>query len=88
MNTEYHIEPSDREFIVIDPHGEKVGRYPTEEAAKSDIERCKRDDAMYESAKRLVDIAIKAHMKMFAVERDISRYWISSAMSCEFDPST
>ena len=80
MNTEYRIEAADREFIVIDSHGEKVGTHSTEDAAKRDIDRCKRNDAMYENAKRLVDIAIKAHMKMFGVDRETSRYSVRSAM--------
>ena len=34
---------------------------------------------MYESAKLLVDIAIKAHVQMFEVDRETARYWVSSA---------
>jgi len=80
MPSEYHIQPAGPSFIVIDDLGEQVGTYPTEEAAKQDIERCKREDAMYESAKLLVGIAIKAHMARFGVDREESRYWVCSAM--------
>jgi hypothetical protein len=34
---------------------------------------------MWETAKSLVDIAIKAHMEMHNVDRETSRYWIQSA---------
>jgi hypothetical protein len=34
---------------------------------------------MYETAKQLVDTAVKAHMKIFGVDRETSRYLIKSA---------
>ncbi len=80
MSNEYRIEPAGPSFIVIDGLGEQVGTYPTEDAAQQDVERCKREDAMYETAKLLVDSAIKAHMQMHSVDRETARYWISSAM--------
>ena len=55
---------------MIDPWGERVDTYPTKEAAKQDIERCKKEDAMYETAKQLVDGAVKAHMERFGVGRE------------------
>jgi hypothetical protein len=79
MNTEYRVETAGEQFIVIDPWGEQVNSYLTEETAKQDIERCKKEDAMYETAKQLVDTAIKAHMQMFGVDRETARYWIRSA---------
>jgi hypothetical protein len=51
-----------------------VDAFPTEDAAKQDIERCKREDAMYETAEQLVDIAIKAHMRKFGVDRETASY--------------
>jgi len=61
--------------------GRAVGEHvPTEDAARQDIERCKREDRMYESAKQLVDIIIKTHMEKFGVDRETARYWIGSAM--------
>jgi hypothetical protein len=81
MSDDYRIEPAGTQFTVIDPWGERlVNAYPTEEAAKRDIERCKREDAMYQTAKQLVDIAIKAHMERFGVDRETARYWVCSAM--------
>jgi hypothetical protein len=50
MNTEYRIEPAGDQFIAIDPNGDKVNTYATVDAAKEGIERCKRDDAMWETA--------------------------------------
>ncbi len=80
MNNDYRIEPAGSAFTVIDPWGERlVDSYPTEEAAKQDIERCKKQDSMYETAKHLVDAAIKAHMQMFEVDRETARNWICSA---------
>jgi hypothetical protein len=43
------------------------------------IERCKKEDQMYETAKQLMDMAIKAHMQVFGVDRETARYWIRSA---------
>jgi hypothetical protein len=81
MSTEYRIEPSGAAFIVIDPWGEKlVNTYPTEDAAQRDIERCQKEDEMWETAKLLVDIAIKTHMQRHGVDRETARYWVNSAM--------
>ena len=79
MSNEYRIESVGSQFIVVDPAGEIVNRYTTEDAAEQDIERCKREDAMYQTAKQLVDTAIKAHMQMFGVDRETASYWIRSA---------
>ncbi len=79
MSTEYRVEAAGSQFTVIDPWGEQVNTYPTERAAKQDIERCKKQDSMYETAKHLVDAAIKAHMQMFEVDRETARNWICSA---------
>ena len=66
-------------FVVIDPAGEIVNRYTTEDAALQDIGRCKKEDAMYATAKQLVDTAINAHMQVFGVDRETARYWVCSA---------
>lgn len=79
MNTEYRIEPVGNQFIVVDPWDEIAGRYPTEDAAMQDIERCKKDDRMWESAKLLIDTAIKAHMQIHGVDREAANYWVRSA---------
>ena len=41
MSAEYRIETVGREFSVIDPWDEEVGRYASAEEAKQDIDRCK-----------------------------------------------
>jgi hypothetical protein len=79
MSTDYRIEPVGNQFIVVDPWGEQVDRYPTEDAARQDIERCKKEDAMWETAKLLVDAAIKAHIQIHDVDRETARYWVFSA---------
>jgi len=79
MSNEYRIQFAGTQFNVIDPWGVQVGRYATEEAAKKDIERCKREDTMYETAKQLVDAAMTAHAEMFGISRDAASYWIRSA---------
>jgi hypothetical protein len=80
MSTKCHIEPVGNQLIVVDPWGEIVGRYPTEDAARQDIERCLKEDAMWESAKLLVDMAIKTHMQLHDVDRETASYWINSAL--------
>jgi hypothetical protein len=68
------------QFTVVDPWGEQlVDVFPTEEAAKQDIERCKKEDAMYETAQLLVDISVKTLMQMHGVDRQTALYWIRSA---------
>ncbi len=64
---------------MIDDLGERVDTYPSKEAAQQDVERCKREDAMWSTAKQLVDTAVKAHMQMHGVDRETARYWVSSA---------
>jgi hypothetical protein len=73
------VAASENQFTVIDPWGEQVDVYPTEDAAKQDIERCQKEDAMWNSAQLLVDTAIHAHMQMHGVDRETARYWVSSA---------
>ena len=81
VSNEYRIEPAGNAFIVIDPWGERlVDTFRTRKAAQRDIERCKREDAMHETATQLVDIAIKAHMRKFGIDRKTAQFWIHGAM--------
>jgi hypothetical protein len=81
MSTEYRIQPAGPAYIVIDPWGEQLMHtYPTEDAARQDIERCKKEAAMWETAKLLVDAAIKAHMQIHDVDREAAAYWVTSAL--------
>jgi hypothetical protein len=81
--SEYRVETHGTEFVVIDHTGVAIGVYPTEDAAKQDIERCQREDVMWESAKLLVDRAIKVHMQIHDVNRETARYWVVSAIEAE-----
>ena len=81
MNTEYRIEPAGSQFIVIDPWGEYlVHTFQTEEAAQHAIAECVKEEAMWETAKLLVDAAIKAHMQIHDVDRVTAAYWVNSAL--------
>ncbi len=75
----YRVECVGSQFIVVDPAGEIVNRYNTEDAALQDIERCKKEDAMFETGKTLIDLAIKAHMQRFGIDRETAVYWIRTA---------
>jgi len=79
MSAEYRIESAGTQFTVIDASGDQVGIYPTEEAARQAIDRRRKQDAMLETAKLLLDTAVKAHMQIHGVERDTALYWIRSA---------
>jgi hypothetical protein len=80
MTSTYHIKASGNAFIVIDPWGEQlVDVFPTEDAAKRDIERCKSEDLLYDTAGQLVDLATKTLMKMHSIDRQTALYWIRSA---------
>jgi uncharacterized protein YcgI (DUF1989 family) len=79
MSNEYRIESAGDAFRVIDPWGEQlVDFFPTEEAAKQDIERCKKEDALYETARQLVEISEEVLMQKFGVDRKTAQYWVSS----------
>lgn len=81
MNADYQIKRAGRQFKVLDPWGEYlVDLFPTREAAEKDIERCKREDLLYETAKQLVDIAIEAHAQKFGIDRETAERWIHDAM--------
>jgi hypothetical protein len=81
MSNDYRIEPAGTAFRVLDPWGEYlVDLFPTRDAAQRDIERCKREEEMYDTAQQLVEIAIQAHMQKFGVDRETAEYWIHGAM--------
>ena len=68
-------------ILVHESWGERlVDVFSTEEAAKEEVERCKREDAMFETAEQLVHIAIETHMQKFGIDRETAQYWIHSAM--------
>ncbi len=68
MRTEYKIETVGRQFIVVDPWDEIVGRYTSEEEAQQNIERFEKEHAVSETAHLLVENAIKALMQRRACD--------------------
>ena len=81
MSGDYRIEPAaGGAFKVIGPCGETVDTYPNEEAARQDIERCQREDAMWSTAKTLINISIETLMQKHGIDRETARHWISIAI--------
>jgi hypothetical protein len=60
--------------------GEIVDRYPSEEEARQNIERCKREDSISDNAHILVENAIKALMRLDGVDRDTAERAIRDVM--------
>jgi len=80
LSNEYKIESVGRQFIVVDPWGEIVDRYPSEEEARQNIERCKREVAISDKAHLLVENAIKALMHLNGVDRGAAERAIRDVM--------
>jgi len=80
MTGAYRIEPVGAQFIVVDPWGEIVDRYPSEEEARQNIERCKREVAISDKAHLLVENAIKALMHLNGVDRGAAERAIRDVM--------
>jgi hypothetical protein len=80
MGNKYKIELVGGQFIVVDPWGEIVDRYPSEEEARQNIERCKREVAISDRAHLLVENAIKALMQLNGVDRDTAERAIRDVM--------
>jgi hypothetical protein len=80
MHADYPIKRAGSLFMVIDPWGERlVGVFPTEDAAQKGIERCKREDALNETARQVVEISEEVLMQKFGIDRMTAQYWVSSA---------
>jgi hypothetical protein len=80
MDTDYRIEPVGSQYIVVDPWDEIVGRYTSEEEAQQNIERCKKEHAIAETASLLMGNAIKALMQLNGVDRDTAERAIRDVM--------
>ncbi len=80
MNAEYKIESVSKQFIVVDPWDEIVGRYTSAEEAQQNNDRCKKVDAIAETARLLVENAIKALIQLNGVDRDIADRAIRDVM--------
>ena len=80
MTNQYRIEPVGNQFIVVDPSDEIAGRYTSKEEAWKNIERCKKEDAMYKTAKLLVNTAVKSHMQIHGVDRETAERALRDVM--------
>jgi uncharacterized protein (TIGR02246 family) len=79
VSAEYRIVAAGSQFTALDAAGVHVGIYPSEEAAGQGVERRRKQDAMLETAKLLLDTAARAHMQIYGVDRETALYWIRSA---------
>jgi hypothetical protein len=79
MSPEYRIEIVGRQFIVVDPSNEIVGRYASQGEAQQTIEECKKEDEGWETARLLVRNAIKAYTQIHGVAHDTARRAIRDA---------
>ena len=80
MRSEYRIERAGKVFLVVDDWGEElVDKFSTEEEAKRAIADCKKEDALWETAERLVKESMTRLMHEQKVDSATARYWISSA---------
>ena len=59
---EYRIEQGGDKFIAIDSEQDTVGVYATEKQAHADIERAKKEDAIWERSKELMRNAVRTIM--------------------------
>jgi hypothetical protein len=80
MNSEYRIESVGAQFIVVDPWDEIVGRYTSEEEAQQNIERFEKEHAVSETARLLVENAVKALMQLNGVDRETAERAIRDVM--------
>jgi hypothetical protein len=78
MGDEYRIRPFGSQF-EINNAGETVGAFQTEREAKHKIDVFVSDDAMWQSARLLVQAAISALMNMRHVDSRTAQYWIREA---------
>lgn len=79
MTPKYRVVPDKSKFLVTHNGDEIVDVCNTVQDAKRKIAVCKRDDFMWDTARLLVSKAVKAHMKIHAVDRRTSRHWIREA---------
>ncbi len=75
----YRIEPAGTQFNLIGPEDERVAEYTAEDDAKQHLERCVRDASMLDTAKLLVNIAVKTHMLTHGVNRETALHWVRIA---------
>ncbi len=76
---EYRTERDGDRFIAMDSEQETVGVYDTEEEAQANIERAKKEDAIWERSKELMRNAVLTIMAEFAVDLETALNWVGSA---------
>jgi len=76
---EYRIEREGDKFIAIDSEQDTVGVYTTETQAHADIERAKKEDAIWERSKELMRNAVRTIMAEFDVDLETALDWVNSA---------
>jgi hypothetical protein len=76
---EYRIEQKGDKFIAIDSEQDTVGIYATEKQAYADIERAKKEDAIWERSKELMRNAVRTIMAEFDVDLETGLDWVNSA---------
>ena len=75
---EYRIVRDHGKFVAIDSGEETVGVYDSEEEARADVARAKREAAMWERSKELLRGAVVTIMAEFGVDRETALYWVNA----------
>lgn len=71
MNPEYRVEIVGRQFIVVDPSNEIVGRYASQEEAQQTIEECTKEGEGLENCVPLIARSLIKALKALSTLRDI-----------------
>ena len=79
MADTYRITLQGPEFMVNQNTGVTVGVYSTQQEALREIEACKRDDFMLQTARSLVNNAVDALVRMRHIDRRTAHGWIKEA---------
>ena len=79
MADRYRMTPHGSTFIVNQNAGVTVGVYSTLQEAQLTVEDCERDDFMLQTARRLVNVAVEAHMQLHHIDRQAAHDWIREA---------
>lgn len=76
---EYRIERDGGKFVAIDSGEETVGVYDSEEEARADIAREKKEDAIWERTKQLMRAAVRTIMAEYSVDVETALNQVNSA---------
>lgn len=75
---EYRIEREDGKFVAIDSEEETVGVFDSEGEAQADIERAKKEDAIWERTKELTRHSVRTIMAEFDVDMETALNWVNA----------